>query len=173
MLEREGRVDSLVAKARLLKAKNAYKALIRKEKRDFFTTSLDKAGKKGDPGRAQKLHQIFRRAASKHRAPAEFLGHQATLDYVPPKIRCTNVSQVAEAVSLFTAQVSSGADREGGMDEELRKEVSDSMPSIFSDTSDDASPITRSAVRDALKKLRKKIRKACGPDGITNWMLVQ
>jgi hypothetical protein len=91
---------------------------------------------------------------------------------VKPKIRCTNVSQVAEAVSLFTAQVSSGADREGGMDEELRKEVSDSMPSILSDSSTDASPITRSAVRAALKKLRKKIRKACGPDGITNWMLV-
>ena len=30
----------------------------------------------------------------------------------------------------------------------------------------------RSAVRSALKKLWKKIRKACGPDGITNWMLV-
>ena len=170
--KKEGRVDSLVAKARLLKAKKAYKALIRKEKRDFFTTSLDEAGGQGDPGRAKRLHQIFRRAASKSRAPAEFLGHRATLDYVKPKIRCTNVSQVAETVSLFTAQVSSGADREGGMDEDLHKEVSDSMPSIFSDTSEDASPITRSAVRSALKKLRKKIRKACGPDGITNWMLV-
>ena len=89
-----------------------------------------------------------------------------------PKIRCTNVSQVAEAVSLFTAQVSSGADREGRIDEGLRKEVSDSMSSILSDNSTDASPITRSAVRAALKKLRKKTRKACGPDGITNWMLV-
>ena len=159
-----------MAKARLLKAKKAYKALIRKEKRDFSTTSLNEAGKQGDPGRAKRLHQIFRRAASKSRAPAEFLGHRATLDYVKPKIMCTNVSQVAETVSLFTAhgQVSSGADREGGMDEELHKEVSDSMPSIFSDTSEDASPITRSAVRCALKKLRKKIRKACGPDGITN-----
>ena len=111
-----------------------------------------------NPGRAQKLHQIFRRVASKHRAPAEFLSHRATLDYVPPKIRCTNVPQIAEAVSLFTAQVSSRADREGGMDEELRKEVSDSTPSIFSDTSDDASPITRSTVRGALKKSRKKIK---------------
>ena len=101
--KREGRVDSLVAKARLLKAKKAYKALIRKEKRDFFTTSLDEARKQGDPGRAKRLHQIFRRAASKSRAPAEFLGHRATLDYVKPKIMCTNVSQVAETVSLFTA----------------------------------------------------------------------
>ena len=55
---------------------------------------------------------------------------------------------------------------------ELHKEVSDSMPSIFSDTSEDASPTTRSAVRSALKELRKKTRKACGPDGTTNWMLV-
>ena len=58
------------------------------------------------------------------------------------------------------------------MDEDLHKEVSDSTPSIVSDTSTDASPIIRSAVRSALKKLRKKIRKACGLDGITNWMLV-
>ena len=48
--KKEGRVNSLVAKARLLKAKRAYKALIRKEKRDFFTTSLDEAGGQGDPG---------------------------------------------------------------------------------------------------------------------------
>ena len=65
-----------------------------------------------------------------------------------------------------------GPTEKGGVDEDLHKEVSDSMPSIFSDTSEDASPVTRSAVRSALKKLRKKIRKACGPDGITNWMLV-
>ena len=57
------------------------------------------------------------------------------------------------------------------MDEGLRKEVSDSMPSILSDSSIDASPITRSAVRAALKKLRKTFRWACGPDGVTNWML--
>ena len=45
-------MDSLVAKASLLKAKKAYKVLIRKEKRDLFTKSLDKAGKQGDPDRA-------------------------------------------------------------------------------------------------------------------------
>ena len=89
-----------------------------------------------------------------------------------PKIRCTNVSQVAEAVSLFTSQVSSGADREEWMDEEFRKEISDSVPPILLDNSTEASPITRSTVRAALNKLRRKVRKACGPDDITNWMLV-
>ena len=59
------------------------------------------------------------------------------------------------------------------MDEELHNEVSDSMPSIFSYTSENASPVTRSAVRSALKKLRKKTRKACSPDSIANWMLVR
>jgi hypothetical protein len=58
--KKEGRVDSLVAKARLLKAKRAYKALIRKEKRDFFTASLDEAETQGDPDRVNRLHQIFR-----------------------------------------------------------------------------------------------------------------
>ena len=47
--KKEGRVDSLVAKARLLKARKACKALARKEKRDLFTASLDEAGKHGDP----------------------------------------------------------------------------------------------------------------------------
>ena len=161
-------MDSLVVKARLLKAKRAYKALVRKEKRDLYHDKLRRGRKQGDPSRAERLHRVFCRAASKSRAPAEFLGRRATLDCVKSKIRCTNVSQVAEVVSLFTAQVSSGADREGGMDEELHTEVSDPMPSIFSDTSEDTSPITRSVVRSALKKFRKKIIKACGPNGITN-----
>ena len=95
--KREGRVDSLVAKARLLKAKKIYKALNPKEKRDFLASSLDEAGNGGSSGRARELHRIFRRVSSKRNAPAEFLGHRATLDYVKPKVRCTDVSQVAEA----------------------------------------------------------------------------
>ena len=46
------------------------------------------------------------------------------------------------------------------------------MPSIPEDSSDDVSLITRGTIRVALKKLRKKLRKACGLDGVTNWMLV-
>ena len=108
-----GRVDSLVAKARPPKAKKAYKALARKGERGPPTTSLGEAGGQGGPGRAKRLHQIFRRAAPKSRAPAGSLGHRATLDYVKPKIMCTNASQVAKAVSLPTAQVSSEAGKGG------------------------------------------------------------
>ena len=166
--KKEGKGESVGARSRLDQAKKAYKALIRKEKRAFFTESLNKAGKKGSQGRAGELHRIFRRASSKSSASAEFLGHRATLDYVQPKIRCTNIKQVAETVSLFTSQVSSGADRAGGMDEALKEEVSESMHSILSDTSKSPSPTTRGEVRVALKNLRKKLKKACGPDQITN-----
>ena len=92
--KREGKVPDSVAKARLDKAKKAYKALIRKEKRSFFSASLREAGKRGSPGRARELHRIFRRVARKRAAPAEFLGHRATVDYVGPKIRCTNAKHV-------------------------------------------------------------------------------
>lgn len=170
--KRGGRVPTSASKSRLDEAKRAYKTLIRKEKRDYFSTRLGKADEKGGPGRSRELHRIFRSAAQKHAAPANFLGHRATLSYVGPKVRCTNVKQVAEAVSLFTSQVSSGADRDESMDEGLRREVSASMPSIFSDTSGTPSPVTRRAIRVALKKLRKKLKKACGPDQITNWMIV-
>ena len=108
------------------KAKKAYKALIRKEKRGFFSASLREAGKRGSPARACELHKIFRWAARKRAAPAEFLGHRATLDYVGPKIRCTDAKHVAETVSLFTSRVSSGADRDESMDEDLRKGVAGS-----------------------------------------------
>ena len=60
------------------------------------------------------------------------------------------------------------------MDDDYKAEVSSAQATIMgSETADgEASPITTQHIKAAIKKLKKKLRKAAGKDGLTNWMLV-
>ena len=168
--------SSLAAKAAMMQSQKDYKALIRREKRAFVKTQIDMAADRSKKHRTKAVFQWFKHAEGKAEGAASkaFLGQRAKLKYRHFNKDCKDARQVAAAVSDFTEEVSLGRDLLGNMDDDYKAEVSSAQATIMgSETADgEASPITTQHIKAAIKKLKKKLRKAAGKDGLTNWMLV-
>ena len=74
-------------------------------------------------------------------------------------------------MSLFTQEVSNGSDLNKCFDSTWERKVLQAQEGLLEENVDENSPINASNIKAALRKIKKRHKKAAGRDGITNWMM--
>ena len=148
-----------------------YRRELKFAQREELRTVLSEAAEHGPASYDKKLGSLYRQIAGKGNKAA-VSGDTATMTYGSHAVTASTPAQVADAISLYTEEVSADADSPE-FDGQFRARTEAYLAEVgASPGGEDDTPLTAAEISAALKKVRTKLFKAPGADGLSYWALV-